>query len=253
MADESKCRSCQASLPAGTTACPTCGPIVRCSKCAAFVKHGTKACPACQADLDPVPTALPAGAKRMDDLVTRTTAVLAVLAALSSGQWGNSNLRAILEQGKVNDQWAFYQAKSIKQRTAEEITGLGRAMVAGKEVSPDMAAFLKAMDDTAQQEKLEKEEAKADAVNYETIRDQRVGSSFWFQIAFACLQVGVVLCTIAAAAKSRGLWAVSILAGFLGLAVLANGIGGWMPAPEGAAAKATKDLATKLPSPEPGK
>ena len=39
--------------------------------------------------------------QRWEDWITRTTAVLAVFAALSSGQWGASNLRAILEQGKV--------------------------------------------------------------------------------------------------------------------------------------------------------
>ena len=56
--------------------------------------------------------------QRWEDWITRTTAVPAVFAALSSGQWGASKLRAILEQGMVDDGWSYYQAKSIKNHLA---------------------------------------------------------------------------------------------------------------------------------------
>src|SRR6185436_8028046 len=72
------------------------------------------------------------GKSRWEDWITKTTAVLAVLAALSSGQWGASNLKAILEQGKVDDGWSYYQAKSIKNHLAEHMQGLVAAMAAEK-------------------------------------------------------------------------------------------------------------------------
>src|SRR5947209_20227077 len=59
---------------------------------------------------------------------TRTTAILAVLAALSSGRWGAANLQAILEQGKVNDAWSYYQARSIKEHIERDSASLATAL-----------------------------------------------------------------------------------------------------------------------------
>src|SRR6185436_2777515 len=70
--------------------------------------------------------------KGWEDWIARTTAVLAVVAALSSGQWGASNLRAILEQGKVDDGWSYYQAKSIKNHLADHMQSLAAAMAADR-------------------------------------------------------------------------------------------------------------------------
>src|SRR6185436_19390336 len=69
---------------------------------------------------------------KWEDWITKTTAVLAVFAALSSGQWGASNLKAILEQGKVDDGWSYYQAKSIKNHLAEHMQGLAGALAADR-------------------------------------------------------------------------------------------------------------------------
>src|SRR5277367_331184 len=63
--------------------------------------------------------------------ITRTTAILAVVAAISSGRWGACNLQAILEQGKVNDTWSYYQAKSMKQHEAEQTRDLAAALGSG--------------------------------------------------------------------------------------------------------------------------
>lgn len=46
-----------------------------------------------------------------------STAIMAVLAALTTLYMGKYSSRAILAQGQESDQWAFYQAKSIKQHT----------------------------------------------------------------------------------------------------------------------------------------
>src|SRR6516165_10491675 len=74
-----------------------------------------------------------------NEWIARTTAILAVIAAISSGRWGASNLQAILEQGKVNDTWAFYQAKSMKQHEAEQTRDLARAMAPGQPAASALA------------------------------------------------------------------------------------------------------------------
>jgi hypothetical protein len=159
-----------------------------------------------------------------EEWATRTTAILAVIAALSSGRWGASNLQAILEQGKVNDTWAFYQAKSVKQHGAEQIRDLAQALT-----TPDApnAASLKKLQDVlnadAKREELDKLQRQRDAKQFEGKRDQLVEGSFWFELSFAGLQLGVILCTIAAASKQKYAWVIGIFCGAVGLLLLVNG------------------------------
>ena len=183
--------------------------------------------------------------------VNRTSAILAVLAALSSGQWGASNLKAILEQGKVNDGWSYYQAKSIKGHAAENTARLAAALAA--DVAPGkkspLQAFVAGMREEKDRYDKEKTEQFTECKNLELARDACVERSFWFEIAFVCLQVGVVLSTIAAAAKKKGIWLAAIVAGTLGLAVVANGFVSFMRAPT----ELAKKLGPKLDAPVPQK
>jgi len=157
---------------------------------------------------------------------TRTTAILAVLAALSSGRWGASNLQAILEQGKVNDTWAYYQAKSVKQHSAEQIRDLAAALSAGQPAdrAAALSQFQRQLDADARREDSEKLQREADARRFELRRDQLVERGFWYELSFACLQLGVILCTIASGAKRPSAWYAGIAIGALGLLLLINGM-----------------------------
>src|SRR5437588_10764394 len=73
------------------------------------------------------------------DHAARTTAVLAVLAAVSSGQYANQFSRTILAQGEASDQWSYYQAKSIKRHLVNAQIELLEAMAA---TAPAAAAAL---------------------------------------------------------------------------------------------------------------
>jgi hypothetical protein len=173
---------------------------------------------------------------RVEDWIARTTAVLAVLAALSSGQWGASNLRAILEQGKVDDGWSYYQAKSIKNHLADHMQSLAGAMAADHPPAPGKESALlnyrEEMETESKRLSFEKVTIEKEVHGYEAARDAFVERSFWFEIAFACLQAGVVLSTIAAAARKKGLWMTAIIAGLLGALFVVNGLGHFIRTPE---------------------
>lgn len=177
----------------------------------------------------------PKPAKSWEDWIAKTTAVLAVIAALSSGQWGASNLKAILEQGKVDDGWSYYQSKSIKGHMAEHMEGLAAAIAADRgNVAPDspIAKYREHMGAESKRLAVEKATIEKEVHGYEHSRDSYVERSFWFEIAFACLQAGVVLSTVAAAAKKKGLWLTAIVAGLLGAIFVANGLGHFIQTPE---------------------
>jgi hypothetical protein len=159
-----------------------------------------------------------------EEWATRTTAILAVIAALSSGRWGASNLQAILEQGKVNDTWAYYQAKSMKQHDAEQTRDLAGALASGEGPNATGLTTLSArLDKEAKREEKDKLQRETDAKKFEASRDKLVESSFWFELSFSGLQLGVILCTIAAAAKRRAAWFIGIFCGVIGLLLLVNG------------------------------
>ncbi len=158
------------------------------------------------------------------DQAARTTAVLAVLAAVSSGQYANQFSHTILAQAEASDQWSYYQAKSIKRHLVnaqiETLTALART-------SPQAAADLEKLQagDQAAVKKYDAEmaeaKAKAEKIEAEKRLHQKQGN--WFQGAFIVLQAGVVLCTIASSSKRKELWAVAIALGVLGLAVVGYG------------------------------
>src|SRR5438270_8791986 len=158
------------------------------------------------------------------DHAARTTAVLAVLAAVSSGQYANQFSRTILAQGEASDQWSYYQAKSIKRHLVQGQVALLTAMAMTR---PDAAEELKKLQasDEAAVKKYEQElaEAKTKAETIEANKRLHEKQGNWFQGAFIILQAGVVLCTVAASAKRKELWAAAIALGLAGLAVVGYG------------------------------
>src|SRR5205809_1728957 len=158
------------------------------------------------------------------DHAARTTAVLAVLAAVSSGQYANQFSRTILAQAEASDQWSYYQAKSIKRHIVTGEIELLKALAA---TAPQAAAALDKLqaDDTAAVKKYMQEmdelKAQADATEKQKRLHEKQGN--WFQGAFIILQAGVVLCTIASSSKRKELWLVAIALGLAGLAVVGFG------------------------------
>jgi len=158
------------------------------------------------------------------DHAARTTAVLAVLAAVSSGQYANQFSRTILAQAEATDQWSYYQAKSIKRHLVTSQTELLTALSASRPEAATLINKLQA-DDIEAAKKYDREmaDAKAAALKTEAIRNLHEKQGNWFQGAFIVLQAGVVLCTIASSSKRKELWIVAIVLGLVGLAVVAYG------------------------------
>jgi Domain of unknown function (DUF4337) len=158
------------------------------------------------------------------DHAARTTAVLAVLAAVSSGQYASQFSHTILAQAEASDQWSYYQAKSIKRHLVAGQVELLRAMAI---TAPSAAAALDKLqaEDAAAVKKYDQElsEAKAKAEKIEADKRLHERQGTWFQGAFIILQAGVVLCTVAASAKRKELWAFAIALGVAGLAVVGYG------------------------------
>lgn len=158
------------------------------------------------------------------DHVPRTTAVLAIVAAVSSGQYANQFSRTILAQAEASDQWSFYQAKSIKRHLVNSQIEMLQAMSKSRpEAAPELAKLEENDRGLVRKYEAELAAAKVTADGMVADKDKHQKQGDRFQLAFIILQAGVVLSTIAASAKRKELWGLAIACGLAGLLVVLDG------------------------------
>jgi hypothetical protein len=155
-----------------------------------------------------------------------STAIIAVFAAVASLQSGSNSNEAILEkseamlaQSKASDQWAFYQAKTVKAAIAT-----GQAAIIDK---PDVQAKLQA---DAKRYRDEADEIKRDADKHEErVEEADRASAHLMQVhetfarSVTLLQIAIALSAIAALVRMKSMWYVGLAVGGAGLALFVMG------------------------------
>ena len=166
------------------------------------------------------------------NLLALTTVILAVCATMATFKGGGHSTRAVLSQSLASDQWAFFQAKSIKGNLYEiEAMRLKRELqLAPKTAEPLLEKSLADIEKKAAKYEGEKadiqkvahgfEDAKADA--------QKHGAAFGFAVIF--LQIAILLSSIAALLKKKPVYYLGLLVGVVGLVYFANGFYLFFPA-----------------------
>lgn len=157
-----------------------------------------------------------------------STAIIAVFAAIASLQSGAAESAAllsknesILAQAKASDQWAYYQAKSIKMALYEVQLETATA--------DDTIAKFRAKRDKYEHERAEIErEAKTlekDSEEKGKGSEEHFHRHHRFALAVTIFQVSIALAAIAALARRRPLWLASMALGAGGLFYFLKGFG----------------------------
>jgi hypothetical protein len=163
---------------------------------------------------------------RWTKYVSLTMVVIAVLAAIATLKGGGFSTRTLKEmneatfnQAEASDQWAFYQAKSIKQNLYEiEMDHLNAAP------SPDGAAMAKMK---AKVDKYDKEKAEITAMakKYEAARDvarktatSAAEHSKEMGLSITLFQIAIALGAMCLIVKKKPLWIVSTILGAMAIA-----------------------------------
>lgn len=162
-----------------------------------------------------------------------TTTLMAVLTALTSLYMGKFSSQAILIQGDANDQWAYYQAKSIKydtytlQKNVLELDLLSKrnsmSGPAAEKLSQTIAGY--GMDIQKYQKQKEDIKSKAEGLEQKKALAQRKGGNFSYALIF--LQVAIMLSSISVITKKSLLWVLGLMAALGGAAFFANGFYLW--------------------------
>jgi len=151
-----------------------------------------------------------------------STAMIAVFAAVASLYSGASSNEAILEksdamlsQSQASNQWAYYQAKSVKQKLSADEAEIVKD--SRPELNARFAADARRYDAEAKQieESARKFEERVKESNARS--EQLMERHHRFAIAVTLLQIAIALSAIAALTRRRSLW-------FLGMAVSVGGL-----------------------------
>jgi len=147
-------------------------------------------------------------------LVTRialSTAILATIAAVTSLLAGDHANEAMISQIQSSDQWAFYQAKSIKAAVLNAKT----AILEGQGQQPNVKDLEKLGEYAKEQAEIQKtaEEKQHEAESH--LRRHKLLAS-----GVTMLQMAIAVGAISALTKKRMFWGVSLLFGIVGIGFL---------------------------------
>lgn len=158
-----------------------------------------------------------------------TTVIFAVCATLSTFKGGGFSTKSVLSQSKASNQWAYYQAKSIKgylyelQKEKLELDVKGSGTKFSKPLVEEYEKKIKYYSEKIKKYEEERAVIEKDARELEKTRDQAQVHSQAFGMAVIFLQIAILLSSIAALLKKRVIWFLGVGTGIVGLVYFADG------------------------------
>lgn len=136
----------------------------------------------------------------------------------------NNQIMTALE----GSQWAYYQAKSIKQNLKESQKDILEVTLAGAAANPEQKSLVekKLADSAAEIARYEKEKGdlklQAEATGKNNALTRRKGGQFSLSVVF--FQIGIMLSSVSALVKRKEMWAAGVVFGVVATVYFANGL-----------------------------
>ena len=168
--------------------------------------------------------------EKWTNYLAMTTVIIAVCATLATFKGGGYSTRALMNQTKASNQWAFYQSKSVKSyiyETRKDDLETQCAEFENEKKAPELIDKLKEKIDAYNKKTAKYEEEKKqiydDAKNFEKESDvaKKHADAFGFAVIF--LQVSILLSSISALTKRKYVWYISVAIGLAGILYFING------------------------------
>ncbi|SDE68669.1 DUF4337 domain-containing protein [Sporomusa acidovorans] len=148
-----------------------------------------------------------------------TTLVLAACATLASFKAAGYGNKMVLAQNQASDQWAYYQAKSIKE-TTYEVERDTMALAAQQAGNPELyKAKIAEYNREITRYQQEKEDITKAAKRLEQERDNAQHFNGGFGQALIFLQIGILLSSLASINKQYMYWYIGLAVGGVGIIV----------------------------------
>src|SRR5919204_218935 len=161
--------------------------------------------------------------------VALVTAVFAVLLAIAALGGNHAMKEMLLAQQKSSDQWAFYQAKVIRehQYRGQKLRLEADLVERGDSLKPEARNKLETLMNRFEEEEkrynVEKKDIEKDAKKLEHERDVWQAKDPYFLFAEAVLQIAIVMSSVSILSRSRLIFYFSLVLAALGALLTANG------------------------------
>jgi len=161
--------------------------------------------------------------------VALVTAIFAVVLAIAALGGNHAMKEMLLAQQQSSDQWAFYQAKVIRehlyraQKMRLEVDLTERAAAPRADTREKMEALLKKFDEEEKRYNAEKKDIEKDAKKLEAMRDSFQARDPYFLVAEALLQIAIVMSSVSILARSGVIFSFSLILAIVGAVLTANG------------------------------
>jgi len=168
-------------------------------------------------------------AKNFTRRVALTTAIFAVILAIASLGGKNATREALLAQQQASDQWAFYQAKVIRehlygdQRLHMELDLAERGSTMNPEARQKFEALMVKYVNEEKRYNTEKKDIETEARKLEHERDIYRDKDPYFDFAEVFLQIAIVMSSISIISTSRPMFFFSLILAIIGALLALNG------------------------------
>jgi len=169
--------------------------------------------------------------------VAITTALYAVMLAIAALGGNNAMKDMLLAQQQASDQWAFSQAKVIREheyriqqkRLEVELAERGAGMA--PETRQQYEALLAEFTAETKRYNAEKKDIEQDAKKLEHERDVNRNRDPYFDFAEVLLQIAIVMSSVSILSSSRLMYGVSLILALGGTFLMINGYTLWTMLP----------------------
>ena len=160
--------------------------------------------------------------------VALTTAVYAVVLAIASLGGNNAMKEMLLAQQEATNQWAYYQAKVVR----EHLNRGNKVVVEAQLAEPSTLkgaerakyeALAKRFADEEKRMAADKKEIEQVARKHEAERNRNQAKDPYFDYAEVCLQIAIVTSSVSILAVSRPMFGFSMTLAVLGALLTVNG------------------------------
>jgi len=167
--------------------------------------------------------------KKFTKRVALTTAIFAVIMAITSLGGNNAMKEMLLAQQQASDQWAFYQAKVVREhlyrtqklRLEVDLLEQGSSMKPG--AMEKLKSMLKNMAEEETRYGTEKKEIEKEAKKLEHERDVNRSKDPYFDYGEVLLQIAIVMASISIISGSRPIFYFALVGAILGTLFSLNG------------------------------
>jgi hypothetical protein len=154
--------------------------------------------------------------------ISVTMAILAVLVAVVSLLGHRSHTEEVLFQARASDQWAYYQAKSIRKHNYDMAIDM-LSMVDAKDKDKADQVRQKYTKESARYDKEQGEiEEQAKDLEKESAHEQLKANRFDLGEVF--LEIALVVCSLSLLTGKRIFWLLGLISAIAGLGVAVTGL-----------------------------